>query len=334
MAINELGVYDNLEEGESFYNEYVEDPDIDISRDQYEQNLENLNKSPSDFNFDNFIAKELGSLDGRIVTGSEENPIYINIAELSDIQKVALLKHHYTANSTQNDGELSEDESYIISKLRSGELEDLYNDLSVELGKTANSSIENEDYDVNSYEPDSIVIWNLQKQYPNMTPDELEEQLEIIKNLPNYHKILDASTKNLQSFFDSEMEKSKRQKFEETLRTEKQTQQELINIASRIDHLHGFELSDNDKNEALGLLLEKNQNSNLPILMEYLQTPQGLLEAALAMTALPKISKQYEKMLSELEQYEKKTTKPLSYVAQQKQKTQNSFNDPFTFEEI
>lgn len=336
MQIDELGMYEELENSGEYSNQYVEDTDIEygVDADEYQRNLEALDKSPSSFNFDNFIANELGAPDGRIVTGSPDNPIYLNISELSDIQKVALLKHHYTAANNSKDSGLSEDESYIISKLRNGELEDLYNDLSVELGKNINSNTD-EDYDVNSYEPDSIVLWNLQQQYPNMTPEELEEQLEITKNLPNYNKILDASTKKLQSFFESQLQQTQSQKQREYAQVEQARTNELINIASQVEHLHGFELSDNDKNEALALLIEKNQGSNMPILQEYLQTPQGLLEAAFAMTALPKISAQYEKMLSELEQYEKKTVKPKAFVqSTQQTKKQNSFNDPFTFEEI
>ena len=330
------------EENDGYYysSDYVK-PDIDpeIGEDEYERNLEDLNdpligSQDSGFNINKFIASEIGSEDGYVVTGSPDNPIKLKIDDLSEVQKIALLKHHYQSTSVNN--ELSEDELHIISKLRSGELEDLYNDLATELGKNTEQTIEDDDYDVNSYEPDSIVFWNLKQQYPNMTQEELEEQIEIAKNLPNYNKILEASTKKLQEYFNQQKQQLQNQKLEQNKVSEQQRANQLISLASQVEDLYGFELDDNDKNEALSLLIEKDNNAGLPKLLEYLQTPQGQLEAALAMTALPKISEQYEKMLSEFEKYEKKNKK-LTYVEQPKKestKKTNSFNSFFGMEEI
>lgn len=240
-----------------------------------------------------FVASKLNIEDGNFVTGSVDNPVEKNINELNEKQLTALLDTYYKDkySSAFRDMDLDDSEVQVLNMLRKGDLKTLHNELSKELGIDDTPSVQGMP---ENWEADDFLMWKISQDYPNLSEAEIMEELEEAKLSPSY---------------DSKVATARRQ-LEEALELQQQYQQaelqqqinskrdELIQKARNLDNLFGFELDDDVKNQALNDIFQFDGTNYNRFVRNYVEDPDGLLHASLAVAALPKIS-EYVKGLHE-----------------------------------
>lgn len=272
----------------------------------------------SEFNFDEYIKKELGLPEGKFYTGSADSPIEKSVSELSMKQKVALLKHGIQSRSLPKQevvqDDYNEDEKLVISLLREGKLKELYDELGQEL-EVGSPAI--------NLDSEEIAIWNLSNQYPNMTEEELREELEQMKELPSWEKKQESFVRNYQQaqqYQKQQEEQYQNELLAEQARELEQRVAETIKSTNSIGEM--FELDDSDV-DVKRSAFEYIQNKSL---LEYLETPEGLAKTAIMYAALPKMEAYIKELHDKIDELNQ--DKPRTVVTTgTKEKVANGFED-------
>lgn len=267
-----------------------------------EERLERATLNPDEFNFTSFLQNELGIEDGKILTGDPESPIEYDLSDLNMQQQVALLKKHY--QDAQESNSLTKDEQYVLEQLRTGNIEDVYNRLAEELGQSSQNSY-TPDIDVSQYSDDEIMLWKLKNDYPNMTDDELAMELDSLKDSPTYEKKTEGAKNLLQQTLEYQKQQQEQQSVLQAQQAKEQLQQSMIESATQMEDLFGFELDDAIKNQALADLLEAEEGDS-PELIKFLDTPEGLVQTATLWRAMPQINEYVNGLHEEIDSLKNK----------------------------
>ena len=248
------------------------------------------------FDLGNFVANEIGAKEGRILSGSVEEPIEYSLSELTPKQQVAILKDYYSkANTTQAEApSFTDDEMFVINSLREGKLEDLYGQLSEELGKGGNPT-------PTQYSDDDYISWKIQSDIPDLSQEELEFEVESFKASPLYDKRLDSIKNQYSQVIESQQQQVTFQQQQEVQANITELQNEIIDIAKNTNDVFDFELDDNVKNLALQDLIEPNEETGNPALIDFLGTPEGLTQTAMLWRAMPEINEYVNTLHKEVE---------------------------------
>lgn len=289
------------EEIQDYEMQPVED-EVDLIESNPLEDQEEVKQSNSSWNFDEYLAKRLELEDGKFYTGSEDNPVEKSISELNEQQKVALLEEYYRSQLNQpQDSGVSNEEQVVLNYLREGDLEGLYSELSRELGVNT----QQQDY----VEPsdDDLIYWKVKSDNPDFDDDEIQEEIELIKESPKLEQKINSYKKQYRNAVEAYRAQQEQQEFAQLDNEYRQLQDNIIEIVRNTNEIAGFELDEEDddvKNEVLADLLEYNEGSNLPRFMEYINTPEGMVETALTVKSLPKIYQYIESLHQKIEEME------------------------------
>jgi len=252
-----------------------------------------------DWNLDDYVAKRLGS--DKIMTGSDDDPLEYSIKELPSKSKIAILEDLWKKEYGSKASDYTEDEVLAIQMLREGKLEELHEALGRELGvhQKLNPNVSD----------DEVVAWKIANDFPNLSEDEVIQEVETLKTLPNYEKKVEA----YKSHFAQAIEEYNNDlEVQEQLAKHgvwKRQESFLIDEARNMEDLFGFTLDDDVKNDALNDILSDGTKFHT-----YMETPEGRLQAAIALNALPKISEYVENLLEEIEELKKNQKRPQTVI--------------------
>lgn len=317
-----------LQVDESNYQEETVNPDgVETGKSNVWTGEFNENHTTVDgFDVSKFIAEEIGSLDGTIVTGSAEEPLEYNIKDLTPKQQIAILKNHYA--NRLNDTSLSEDEQQVVEMLRSNRLDDLYSALGEEIGVAQPS----QEINISEYSDDDIMIWKIRNDFPDMSDEELEGELESQKDSPYYDKKVNSAKSSLQAAIEAQQEQAKLQETEKSNQELQRIKKQIFEETSKVSDFFGFEADEDVKNAALADILEIPEGKQSPAIAEFLDTPQGIAQTAVLWRMMPKINEYVNSLHARLDNYEKKNkinTQQKSYVA-----TNNKSNSKPSLEDL
>jgi hypothetical protein len=288
-----------------------------------EQGVEGEAPIPQSFDLSKFVANEIGAKEGRILSGSPEEPIEYDLSELTPKQQVAILKDYYSKQNKSSESvnnEFTEDEMYVINTLREGKLEDLYNQLSTELGRNTTTSNP-------EYSDDQLIEWKIKSELPDLSDDELEMEVEQFNNSPLRDKRLESIKNQYNQTLEAQKQQLSFQEQQAQQQEQEQLRQEITSIAESTSDLFDFELDDDIKNAALSDLLENGEGSETPRLVEFLGTPEGLTQTAMLWRAMPEINSYVNSLHKEIDSLKsKQRTEPNN-------KTVFSTNDDNMYEE-
>jgi len=286
---DEFGYFDDAEinNGTGGFQDNSEQTDFDTTSQedyQYEENP-----------FADFVAEKFGIEDYRILSGDANNPIEIDIRDMSPKQLKALVKE-LEQDTTSNSG-LSEEESLVLEMLRENRLEDLHKELEKELGYSNTSEMSS-----SQFTDDQIAYWKITSEFPELSEEEVLEELEALKDSPTYTtkiKKYRESWNNEMSQQSSLIAKSKEQ---EVYQDFTQASIELKNMLDTVDNHYGFEVSDAVRKEVLDELTTFDKTTGTTMFIKnYIDNPQGLLEAAIAVKNMPLIADYVASLQSEIE---------------------------------
>lgn len=235
---------------------------------------------------DKIIAHELGLTDGKFLTGSVEEPIEKNISDLSVDQKLAAWKHHIS----QSQPKFSDDEHLVVNMLRNGDLQTLYDSLGKELGAVTTPLGQTED---------DAVLWSLQQSYPKFNADELNAELEAMKESPNYEAKAQQALERFNEYINQQQLTEDKTELEGMTNQAMQVADVMQQTFNGMTDLFGFELDEQIKQNAWNDVFEA-QNGVAP-LIEFLENPEGLAQTALLWNIMPEIQKYVESLHQEIE---------------------------------
>lgn len=134
--------------------------------------------------------------------------------------------------------------------------------------------------EVDQYDDTELFALDLKSKYPDLTDDELQIELDKqlehpdlfrkkIEQLRTDYKEIEANQLTEARLEKERQDESKRQEIEDN----------LVDTAMGIDELGGLSLDDNDRNEVLSFILERDMNGYSSF-VKSLNSPQTLFEAA------------------------------------------------------
>lgn len=314
----ELGSDDTSDD---FFFSYQANNDIDDPMRRLDKMIEETKASQFEKSISllNTVKKEIGS--DFILSGDPDNPIEVPIADLNDRQLIELLKYTYDTRKQEEESESEQDlldefEINLINAVRVNDIETVQKLLNIQ------SNINTDEYS-----DDDIMIWRLKEDYPDFTEEEIELELELLKESPLYEQKVKANRNYLSQLIENErlqaIEESQRKEYE-LIQQEAQNIREMIN---NVDTLYDFEIDDSTKKEISSLIFEKN--GDVSQLVSQMDTPDGLIEVAASVVLVPKLRDYVLKLLNKIDQLENKkpesvvNKKPAIYNQQQKPQGRN-----------
>lgn len=208
------------------------------------------------------VKERLGA--STITTGKEDNQLEYEIDTLSDAQLVSVLRWNEKVNTPKQDI----NEMKVLEMYRNGELE----------------SVLNKPTNLDDYSEDDLMLAKLKSDYPDLDEDELDTELEMLKQLPSYKTKVNLVKKQLEEILQQE----EQEKLNKIANKQMDDNTKAVSLLNDVKGLYGFELDMDDKSEAKEFIMSGNFD-------KFLNTPDGKIQAALSILALPKIKKEFEK---------------------------------------
>lgn len=139
-------------------------------------------------------------------------------------------------------------------------------------------NISNEDY-INM-PSDSVYLKWLKASDPDATPEELQENLEAAKKLKTFEKTTDTLRKNFIQDQEREIQAEETRLAVESAKELEADRESIVNAVENINSIAGWEVSDEQKNEILGGLLEVNSQGDSLFMEKVFSDPKKLFEVA------------------------------------------------------
>jgi hypothetical protein len=226
----------------------------------------------------NDLLKAKGISGGKIIVLDENNEeTEVDFYGLPKEEQLDILN---SVEESTAKGDLSEEESLLISHLRENEisLEDYLGQYreSIIAELSGNTEVS---YDIDAYDDEELYLLDLKTKY-DLTDDELVKELEraledkdlftkkVTKLRTDYKQLEDTYKANQQQEAEAQQEVTYN-KYVET----------MVDVAVKTPELYGIELEDAEKNEVLTYLLDVN-SEGLSDFNKALKNPQKLYEAA------------------------------------------------------
>lgn len=218
--------------------------------------------------------------------GKEVN---MNFYDLDPEEQYSLLNY----NPSQYD--LEENEIETINFLRQNDisLEDYTNYIKNQAIEEFNQN--NQSYNVDDYSDDEVFIEALKNQYPDLTDEETQSELD--KEKAN-DVLFSKKVSQIRSFYKEQEDIENRKTEESTKLKEEQelqdSQNKLANSAVNLKEFMGFEIDDEDRKDAFKSIFNKDINGK-SLFFKMLEDPDKLIKAALFVLKEEQISKTLEK---------------------------------------
>ena len=262
------------------------------------------------------------------ILGEDDVESEVNFSDLTLDEQLEILND--TDETAPEEYDLDESEISLINSIReNGDSVEEY------LKKYKQSIIDElseqggQSYDIDSYDDQELYLLDLKQKY-NLTDEELVKELE--KELQNedlFKKkvdILRDEYKELEDQYKLSQEQQEQQELEEQYAQYSDT---MVNIAIATNDMYDFELEDEEKNEILSFLLDRDENGASEF-YKTLSDPKKMYEAAWFLRygkeSFEALRNEYESEIKKLKKVDKKVP-----VVHKKDEEQHSINDIFNF---
>lgn len=117
------------------------------------------------------------------------------------------------------------------------------------------------DYTVDQLSDDDLFKFDLLDRFPDLTDEEVEDELEAAKaNEPIFNRKVQALRNEYKQLEDEKLQADAARQQQQSEQEFQQYAQDMVNVARSITDLHGLELEDQDKEQVLSFLLDKDVN--------------------------------------------------------------------------
>lgn len=199
----------------------------------------------------------------------------IDFDELTDDEKLALYDQ-------ATESAISDDELQTINYLRDKKmsLEDMIKWQREEAVKEYLNQAQQPRYNVDNLTDDELYQFDLQDRYPEMTDDEIAQELESAKNNEAlFKKKIGALRKEYKELEDEHNKAVQAQEDQEAEQRFNQLSESLVNVARNTNELHDLVLEDEDKEAVLSFLLDRDANGQSQF-YKLFNDPQKMFEMA------------------------------------------------------
>jgi hypothetical protein len=179
-----------------------------------------------------------------------------NFDDLDDDTKFGILSMN--PNEVLSDVELQDLEFLRKNRMNLKDFAKYQKDQAVKEYLEQNQSVT---YTVDQLSDDELYKFDLKDQMPDLTDEEIEEQLSRVKeNEAFFQKKISALRKEYKDLEDEQKQQEDAKIQAEQEEQFNQLAQSLVTSARNIDEMNGMELDDSDKNEVLSYLLDRDAN--------------------------------------------------------------------------
>lgn len=178
-----------------------------------------------------------------------------NFEDLDDETKYGILSG---SESPLNDNEVQDLNFLRSNKMNLKDFAEYTKKMAIQEYLEQNSD---KSYTVDKLSDDELFKFDLLEQMPDLTEEEVEAQLENVKQNPTFFEKKIAALRK--EYIDLENEQAQRAQQEEEKQKEAQFNelaQSLVSAARSTDEIQGMILDDNDKEEILSFLLDRDAN--------------------------------------------------------------------------
>ncbi len=245
----------------------VDKPDVDTSN----VNLTGIEKYLANFDIEGGV---IAFDDGTTAQFSELDP---------DKQAEILTElHDKNAKSIEDKFGLDEGEIGLINYLRTNNMtvDDYIENLAKDRVNTLLAATQSQAENFKDMDSDAIYVKFLKQNNPDITAEQLDEDLGKAKELNTYNNIVE----NLRTKYIDDQEKAAKnaidleeQNFNKTLEDQRQ---EVVQVVSEIDNVAGITLNDDAKNSLLDQILQVNESGDPLFMEEVFSNPKDLFNAA------------------------------------------------------
>ena len=288
---------------DEIYNELILDPtgggndplDLGLEIPEYGEQLTELQDEPlkiEDFDApENYTSENSGNIIRQLLESKGLNADAIKIANeegvveevnfdtLSPEEQLTILD---SVSEVNIEDHLDEDEIDILNFMRENNMK-----LEEAIEYFKNQGIEEflqsqqaSSFNVDDFSDEDIYVLDLKSKFEDLTEEEVELELE--KQLENpelFKKKVDKIREELRESNRLDIENAEQERAEQEQQMLEELQSNLVNVATSIEDIGGLQLDDNDKEEVLSLILDRDVN-NSSKLLKYLDDPETLFKVS------------------------------------------------------
>lgn len=236
-------------------------------------------------NLREYILDELGIKD-KFVTGNPDNPILIDVQDLTDKQILNIYKYAIDRNSPK----LQEEEVQIINMIRDGTFEDYLSQI-----------LQQESEQQPEYSDRDYFYWKMKQDFPDLSDEQIEQEYQDLLDSDTYELKINRIKENFNRLLESQRLQQEQQAQWEEEAVIEESKRELIDLLDRQEEFFNFEIPTQIKEKVLRNIFESDNNETSRFIEKYVDNPQGLLYTNLAVEMLPLIVKEYKILLDELD---------------------------------
>jgi hypothetical protein len=293
---------ENVEHMDDLYNELVLSPALDSSQDPLDFGIDEHNDGSTEFEFQDLdpntvnndpdpvinndpdvlksllLSKGIDSESIKIANedGTEET---VRFNDLSPEEQLGLID---SVSATDVTDELDDHEIDVLNFLRENEMSfeeavDYFKRQGVEEFINEQQA---SNFEVDEFSDEEIYALDLKSKFDDLTDEDLEVEIE--KQLENpeiFKKKVDKIREDLRQASKQDVENAEQESAVQQQQMLEELQSNLVNVATSIGDIGGLELDDNDKEEVLSLILDKDVN-NSSKLLKYLDDPETLFKVS------------------------------------------------------
>lgn len=241
----------------------------------------------------------------------------ISFEDLTDEEKMELFES--ASASSISDNELN-DLNFLRANRMS--LADMIQWQREEAVKEYLAQSNNVQYTVDGLSDDELYVYDMHDRYPDITDEELEQELDFAKQNPElFKKKMTALRNEYKQLEDENIEQQKLQASEAKEQEFNMLAQSLVNVANSTNELHDLILEDEDKEAVLSFLLDRDANGQSQF-YKLFEDPQKLFELAwyakFGKQAFADVNDYYKKVIEKTRRGDTPATKVVNRSAEKR----------------
>lgn len=201
----------------------------------------------------------------------------------ADKQAEVLTKLHETsAKGVEEKYGLDEDEIGLINYIRQqeGTVDDVINNIAQQRAQTYITSQQVQDMDISKMGNDEIYTSFLMKSNPEITTEQLEQDLETAKKMSNYDNIVNNIKDGMVQERESTLNQQKQESNANMMSEIEDQRKQVVDKVSKMDAVDGLTINDGIKNDVLDLILNVDDDGDSLFMTDVFGDPEKLFKAA------------------------------------------------------
>lgn len=308
----------------------IDEPDVESSyRYEYledDDNHAHQTSSESSNDFVSNVLKRHGVDVNNIQITNEEGEIEsVRFNDLTEEEKMELY-------DMVTESSITDDEINALNVLRKNKmsLSDMINWQREEAVKEYLAQSQQPQYTVDQLSDDELYMYELHDRYPDITDEEMAQELEYAKqNEALFAKKISALRSEYKELENEKIQAQQQQMIQEREQEFEQLSRSLVDVARNTNELHDLIIEDEDKEEVLSFLLDRDANGQSQF-YKLFEDPQKLFELAwyarFGKQAFLDVNDYYKKVI---EQTRRGSATPASKVARRSADVRRSPADKF-----